>query len=704
MDISKTFTKEQNQLCELYCQNNMFELRKICDPLIHMKKVAQYEHDDLYSVGLYTLYESLTTYDISRKCSFKTYLVGNIKRAFYDYTRDKNRKKRCNIQEINGEQIILDDISIDCLNEDGIDLIEKIPLPETISEIELSKNLNNYLNTLTNVEKKIAKLLLNGYELKEISSILHISFSQLNLHLKNMRSFEKQIVIKHENIYNSREDKIMNENYTQTLEKSKHDKLSIASIIKKINNCTIRFDHPLQRESEQWSNIMQGNLISDILQGNPIPALTFAEQIINGIAIVWDLDGKQRCTIAYKFRNDGFRISKNVRRWMMSYQTFLKDENGKVKFDENGFPMTQHLEFDIRNKKFSELPDELKDKFMDYNFEIVQYLNCNSEDIAYHIARYNEGKPMNVSQKGIIQLGEHFATIVKGISSMPFFKEIGNYTVRECNNGTVNRVVVESIMNINFLEDWKSEQSAICKFLKENASEETFDNFEDLVNRISKVINDETAEQFNSKDSFLWFGLFGRFINLGKDDEKFIEFMAEFSQHLHNQKINGHSFDDLFLDPSVKNAKNTKNKNVIINKMEFLTSLMMNYFNIEQTEKITENNENFKQTETAFVSLIDFVKNNISESITEQDVSDYEEDLEILTLDVDNTSNLLSAENHYSLIGIIAYSYKNEINIDDWFVDYFKRINTYKVNQIENLKDMISDLQDYINKLSKKGA
>ena len=113
----------------------------------------------------------------------------------------------------------------------------------------------------------------------------------------------------------------MNENYTQTLEKSKHDKLSIASIIKKINNCTIRFDHPLQRESEQWSNIMQGNLISDILEGNPIPALTFAEQIINGIAIVWDLDGKQRCTIAYKFRNDGFRISKNVRRWMMSYQT-----------------------------------------------------------------------------------------------------------------------------------------------------------------------------------------------------------------------------------------------------------------------------------------------------------------------------------------------------------------------------------------------
>ena len=57
----------------------------------------------------------------------------------------------------------------------------------------------------------------------------------------------------------------------------------------------------------------------------------------------------------------------------------------------------------------------MQDRFKEYNFEIVQYLNCSSEDIAYHIARYNEGKPMTVSQKGLTRLGEKFATMLKSI-------------------------------------------------------------------------------------------------------------------------------------------------------------------------------------------------------------------------------------------------------------------------------------------------
>ncbi|MCQ4991631.1 hypothetical protein NE599_22050, partial [[Clostridium] symbiosum] len=71
--------------------------------------------------------------------------------------------------------------------------------------------------------------------------------------------------------------------------------------------------------------------------------------------------------------------------------------------------MNEKQEFDIRGKKYSELPEELQDRFKEYNFEIVQYLNCSSEDIAYHIARYNEGKLMTVSQKGLTRLGEKFA-------------------------------------------------------------------------------------------------------------------------------------------------------------------------------------------------------------------------------------------------------------------------------------------------------
>ena len=231
----------------------------------------------------------------------------------------------------------------------------------------------------------------------------------------------------------------------QTMEKSKDIKLSVGSIIKKMDKKTICFDHPLQRESERWGGVMVGNLISDVLQGNPIPELVFAEQVVNGIPIIWDLDGKQRCTNLYMYykgvkKHD--KISKAIRRYMITYHTPILDENGEISVDEEGFPLYEKKEFDIRGKKFCQLPEELQERFLDYSFKIVQYINCSSEDIAYHILRYNEGKPANREEKGIIRLGERYARLVKNIAALPFFED--NYTVSDINSGSINRVITES--------------------------------------------------------------------------------------------------------------------------------------------------------------------------------------------------------------------------------------------------------------------
>lgn len=95
---------------------------------------------------------------------------------------------------------------------------------------------------------------------------------------------------------------------------------------------------------------MKGNLVSDILQGNKLHPLIFAEQVINGIPIIWDLDGKQRCTNAYTFSKNGYKVSKTIRRWMIKYQTIEKDEHGNDVLDENGFPIAVNAEFDIRGR------------------------------------------------------------------------------------------------------------------------------------------------------------------------------------------------------------------------------------------------------------------------------------------------------------------------------------------------------------------
>lgn len=79
-----------------------------------------------------------------------------------------------------------------------------------------------------------------------------------------------------------------------------------------------------------------------------------------GVPIIWDLDGKQRCTNAYTYAKNGFKVSKNIRRWRIKYQTTKKDRKGKEILDENGFPIAQNEEFDIRGKRFSDLPEELQ--------------------------------------------------------------------------------------------------------------------------------------------------------------------------------------------------------------------------------------------------------------------------------------------------------------------------------------------------------
>ena len=501
-----------------------------------------------------------------------------------------------------------------------------------------------------------------------------------------MRHFEKVRILK--SSIKSEEDELMMSVVTQTMENCKTDKISIASIIKKIDKHTIRFDHPLQRESEQWTPVMKGNLISDILQNNRLHPLIFAEQIINGVAIIWDLDGKQRCTNAYSFVNNGYKISKNIRRWNIKYQTTEKDENGNEILDENGFPIAKNEEFDIRGKKFLDLPEELQEKFLDYTFNYDQYLNCSEEDIGYHIERYNDGKPMNKAQKGITKIGTEFAEMVKSISNMSFFRDRGGYKVSEFNNGTINRVVVESVMASNYFDDWKKDLEDQCKYIKDNSTTDTFDNFEDMVNRLERVVTDEVADMFDSKDSFLYFGLFAKFVDTGLDDKKFIEFMAEFSRSLHSKVVNGMSYDELCINKKTGKAYGTKDKYVVTPKMEILETLMNDFLHIENQEAVTQ--------ETFISEIVGMPVDTVKEEL-----NCYEETLdELENNNIRVGSKLLDVANRVSLLAMVAYSYKNDVDLDDWLEEYATNNNTYFMDQRKNYSHMINDFKRYQKRIA----
>lgn len=671
-----------DKILDGYYKDNAQKLRAIVDKLLRdFGGISQKDYDDFYSLANAVFAGALKQYDAAR--DFDGFLYSCLSnRIKTEITRRNRIKRRADMTAIS--------IDTPIGGESGATIGDTLQ-----SEFDITKEIDRetglfrddkvvrYLDRIPVRTRQILEMKMESIPASDIKKILKLSDKDYERSYRQARFFDYMSILFQDTgrVSNLEEVTVMQKS-TQTLEKSKPDKLCIASINKKIERHTIRFDHPLQRESEQWSPAMKGNLISDILQGNPIPPLVFAEQVANGLAIIWDLDGKQRCTTAYSFSKDAFKITKNIRRWLIAYQTSVKGKDGTEIFDKSGFPVYEKQEFDIRGKKYSELPEELQDRFKEYNFEIVQYLNCSSEDIAYHIARYNEGKPMTVSQKGLTRLGEKFATMVKSISGMPFFRDYGGYKVSEGGNGTVNRVVVESVMAANFLEHWKKKQEDMCEFIKENATAEDFDSFEDLVERITRAGTEETFNMFDSKDSFMWFGLFARFVKTGFDDSRFIEFMAEFSRSLHRREINGKSFDDL-------NGKATKDKAVVLNKINHLEKLMNEYLGTGKEAGPVDGEK----------SILEFLRDTVSPGITQEDFSLYQEILEDLSLNVDHSSKLLEEANRPSLLALVAYSIEMDMDLDIWIVEFFKKNAAYCSNQAENYKNMVKELTAYFRKL-----
>lgn len=711
--------QEIEQKISEYYQNNAKKLRTMINQIFHRHYggINDKDIDEFYGIGTDVLIEiwkkhknGNETFDFS-KGDFDGYVYNSIRMAIIDEFKRQNRDKRKTkvfLMDDNGNKVLdektgkpikvpVPDIRLDAPLKDGEDATLKDMIP---SDFEMNKEIQGicknekieyFLKNLPMIQRQISEMIMEGFSVSEIKEKMNLSSKEYVDNFQQLCSFKNISILC--NDVNSKyvEDEKMSEitQTTQTMENCKTDKISIASIVKKIDRHTIRFDHPLQRESDQWSPSMKGNLVSDILQGNKLHPLIFAEQIINGVPIIWDLDGKQRCTNAYSYSKNGYKISKNIRRWMIKYQTIEKDENGNEVLDERGFPIPINAEFDIRGKRFSELPEELQDRFLDYTFNYDQYLNCSEEDIGYHIERYNDGKSMTSPQKGIMKLGTEYAEIVKSISNMPFFKDMGGYKVSEFKNGTINRVVVESIMTANYFDNW-GKLDNMCKYIKENSDTTVFDNFEDMVERLEKVVTDDVSDMFDSKDSFLWFGLFAKFIKTQTDDRKFIEFMTEFGQSLHKKTLHGISFDNI-----LEESSSTKDKGIVTKKMNHLELLMNNYLNINKNEG--EDSE--IETEEVFISR------NVNVDINElhNDMEFYGESLEDLTNNtIRDGSKLLDKQNRLSLLAMVVYSYKHDVDLEDWLTDFAQKNNTYLADQEKNFLYMKDDFKKFIENQEKK--
>lgn len=441
----------------------------------------------------------------------------------------------------------------------------------------------------------------------------------------------------------------------------------------KMKDMDIRSDQDVQRLSGAWDKNMINELVITVLTDNYIPPIILGQDKNSQL---WIIDGLQRSSSLMLFRYGNYKITSNVEEPVIYYRAKVKDENGNVKIDGNGNVVWEDAEFNIKNKTYDRLPEELKKKFNEYQIETVIHEEYEMNQISKLVRRYNNHTSMNTAQKAFTYI-DSFAREIRGILSNQFFINNTNCKEKEKRNGSFERVVMETIMCMFHFDNWKKQSKQIGAYLNENATIEEFKILEHDLTRLESVLTSDLYSIFTSKDSFIWITLFHKFTNSGLDDWKFAEFLTAFKAELNMVEVNGMTFD------MVDEKRSTKDKSVIMKKLDILVTLMCDYLHI--------NKEDLKGIDT-----LEFVRENVNADAMQEDIELYKDILSDLASKVNNDSKLLDRKNEVSLIAMIAYTCERDIKIDSWIVDYFDRNDSYIDNQVENFQYMKCDIEDFM--------
>lgn len=347
---------------------------------------------------------------------------------------------------------------------------------------------------------------------------------------------------------------------------------TLEQYLKLMNAETIRTDQECQRLSGQWNPNMVNELIATVLTDNYIPPIILGEEVINGITRQWIIDGVQRSSSLSMFRYGNAKITKNIDEYMVTYQRKVTDEKGTVQRDSEGEIIWETVEFDIRNKTYDQLPEELKDVFNGYQIEAAIHQDCDTTEISKLVRKYNNHQSMNQAQRAFTYI-DSFAREIREITENRFFLELYSNHQRDRINGTYERVIGDMVLLANYPDHYRKDTKQGFKWLNENATIADFDNMDDLLTRLTEVTEStkEIRALFNSKSGYIFVATFKAFTEMGREDKVFGEFLQWFVDSGKETKIDGKTWEDLDLDRSTRDAY------IVHGKLDYLVALVSHY-------------------------------------------------------------------------------------------------------------------------------
>lgn len=336
---------------------------------------------------------------------------------------------------------------------------------------------------------------------------------------------------------------------------------------------TIRSDQDCQRMSGQWNCNMVNELIFTVLTDNYIPPIILGEEIAGGIIKEYIIDGLQRSSSLFLFRYGNTRITKSLDEYMVSYQRKILDGSGNPKRDERGNILWEMAEFDIRNKTYDQLPEELKIRFNGYQMECAVHQNCDQTEISKFVKRYNNHVAMNTNQKAFTYI-DNFATDIRRVTENRFFLDIYSGTAKAKINGTYERIIADMVLLCNYPDEYRKESRKNFEWLNENASIYDFESLDRLLTKLadSLEITKEVKALFDVKHAHILIAAFKAFAESGYEDKEFENFLKWFINGGNKTMIDGKTWEELNAA-----SHSTREKNIVLGKFNYLVALIGQY-------------------------------------------------------------------------------------------------------------------------------
>lgn len=257
---------------------------------------------------------------------------------------------------------------------------------------------------------------------------------------------------------------------------------------------------------------------------------------------------------------------------MVTYQRKVLDENGNVKRDTDNEIMWESVQCDIRNKTYEQLPEELQDRFDQYQIRVVIYQDCDTIDISKLVRKFNNHKPMNSYQKAFTFL-ENFATDVRRMTENRFFLDVYSGSKKDKVNGKFERIAGNMVLLCNYPDKYKKDLKQSFKWLNENATLYDFESINELLTRLTALLENSTEIKalFDSKNVNIFVTTFKVFVESGQKDEDFNNFLKWFVNDGNKTEVDGKIWDDWNLN------KSSTDTNVVQGKINYLTALIERY-------------------------------------------------------------------------------------------------------------------------------